>query len=267
MKLPQISIATKLYAIFALLATVTVGLAAVAVVNARHHVALTDEFEAAQAGAQNVDRANGLIYAVMMEARGIYLRARQGRGRGAGGKPARRSSTASAPWLRTGRSGCAPTTPRQFTEFSLRAAHFQNFARELAHIATGVSPQAAREWADTDANHAMQKALQRGPRASSPQSMPSAPRASTARSTARSTRPPGSPACWASSPCCWPPPARSSSGSAVARPLATITQRHRAGRRRRRADGRALRRPPRRGRRAWRARSRCSRTPCAAMKS
>ena len=41
-KLPQLSIAAKLYAIFALLATVTVALAAVAVVNARHHAALTE---------------------------------------------------------------------------------------------------------------------------------------------------------------------------------------------------------------------------------
>jgi methyl-accepting chemotaxis protein len=48
---------------------------------------------------------------------------------------------------------------RQFTEFSLRASRFQNFARELTNIATGVNPQAAREWADTEANHAMQKAL------------------------------------------------------------------------------------------------------------
>ncbi len=51
MRLPQLSIATKLYAIFALLATVTVALAVVAVVNARHHAALTDEFESAFAGA------------------------------------------------------------------------------------------------------------------------------------------------------------------------------------------------------------------------
>jgi len=47
----------------------------------------------------------------------------------------------------------------QFTEFSMRAARFQNFAREIAHIATGVGPQAAREWADTPANQAIQKQL------------------------------------------------------------------------------------------------------------
>ena len=66
-RVPRLSIATKLYAIFALLATATVVLALVAVVNARRHAALTDEFEAALQGSQNVERINGLIYAVVME--------------------------------------------------------------------------------------------------------------------------------------------------------------------------------------------------------
>jgi methyl-accepting chemotaxis protein len=65
-KLPHLSIATKLYAIFALLATMTVGLAVVAAVNAYRHAALTDEFEAAYAGGVNVERVNALIYAVVI---------------------------------------------------------------------------------------------------------------------------------------------------------------------------------------------------------
>jgi hypothetical protein len=71
--LPKLSIAAKLYAIFALMAIVTVALSVVAVSNAREHAALTDEFESANAGNRNVERINGLIYAVMMESRGIYL--------------------------------------------------------------------------------------------------------------------------------------------------------------------------------------------------
>jgi methyl-accepting chemotaxis protein len=157
-KLPQFSIATKLYAIFALLATVTVGLAVAAVVNARYQQSLTDEFEAAQAGAQNVDRANGLVYAVMMEARGIYL-ARDAAAAGTlvDGLAAvtDRIGGVVADWQIRLRADDAS----QFSEFSVRAAQFQNFAREIANIATGVSPQAAREWADTSGNHAMQKAL------------------------------------------------------------------------------------------------------------
>jgi len=72
-KLPNLSIAAKLYLIFALLATVTVALATVAALNARRHAALTDEFRSAFEGAMNVELVNGLIYAVVMESRGIYM--------------------------------------------------------------------------------------------------------------------------------------------------------------------------------------------------
>ena len=73
MKLPHFSIATKLYAIFALLATMTVGIAAVAVVNADRHATLTERFGAAFKGGQNIEQINGLIYALVMETRAIYL--------------------------------------------------------------------------------------------------------------------------------------------------------------------------------------------------
>ena len=73
MRLRQLSIATKLYVIFALLATMTVGLAVVAALNAQRHAALTDEFESAYSGALNVQRIDALIYAVVMESRGIYM--------------------------------------------------------------------------------------------------------------------------------------------------------------------------------------------------
>ena len=75
MKLPHFSIATKLYAIFALLATVTIALAAVAVINARQHAALTGEFESAFTGALNVERVKALLGAIEMESRGIYMSA------------------------------------------------------------------------------------------------------------------------------------------------------------------------------------------------
>jgi methyl-accepting chemotaxis protein len=159
-KLPHFSIATKLYAIFALLATVTVGLAVVAVVNARHHAALTNEFEGALAGSQNVDRANGLIYGVMMEARAIYL-ARDAKAAEVYAESMLsindRIGAVVADWQTRMRADDSV----QFTEFSVRASRFQQFATELAHIATGIGPQAAREWGDTDANSTMQKELNR----------------------------------------------------------------------------------------------------------
>ena len=72
-RFPRLSIASKFYAIFALLATATLALALVAVITARRHAALTDEFEAALQGSQNVERINGLIYAVVMDSRGVYM--------------------------------------------------------------------------------------------------------------------------------------------------------------------------------------------------
>ena len=52
MKLAKHSIAAKLYAIFALLATVMAALATVAIFNAGRHVTLTKEFESAFVGAR-----------------------------------------------------------------------------------------------------------------------------------------------------------------------------------------------------------------------
>ncbi len=71
MKLPRISMATKLYAIFALLATVTIALAAVAVVAALVAVALTKEFEVAFAGALSVERSEDLAEARRLLADGV----------------------------------------------------------------------------------------------------------------------------------------------------------------------------------------------------
>src|ERR1700755_1795609 len=72
-RLPSLSIGAKLYAIFALLATATVALAGIAVINASPPAAMTGEYESALVGTQNVERVNGLIYAVVMESRGIYM--------------------------------------------------------------------------------------------------------------------------------------------------------------------------------------------------
>ena len=63
MTFPRLSIAGKLYAIFGLLASATVGLALVGVVNSRQHAAITDQFESAFHGSINVERVNALIYA------------------------------------------------------------------------------------------------------------------------------------------------------------------------------------------------------------
>ena len=157
--LPQLSIAAKLYAIFALLATATVALALIAVVNARQHAALTDEFEAALHGAQNVERVNGLIYAVVMESRGIYMspdiadREELWRRAAQVQRPDRRGRQ------RLAAASCAPSDAAQFKPFAERIRQFIEFRKELARLGTEVGPAAGREWGDNDANRSVRNAL------------------------------------------------------------------------------------------------------------
>ena len=200
----------------------------------------------------------------MMEARGIYL-ARDA----AAAEPLAESLLALtdriggvvAEWQTRMRADDAA----QFTEFSTRAAQFQNFARELAHIATGVGPQAAREWADTGANHAMQKALNDDLEPARPGLRP-ARRPIYGEIDRHIDQ-----TAWLTSLLAAVAVLLAAAGAfiirhAVARPLATITQ--------------VTERSPPAARRwpspteiaatrsaRWRARLRCSRTPCAAMKN
>jgi methyl-accepting chemotaxis protein len=158
MKLSHSSIAMKLYAIFALLAAVTAALAVVAVVNTRRHVALTDEFESAFAGALNVERVNALIYAVVMESRGIYMSSdiptAKVYGQGLLVFNDRISDV-----LKDWRGAVRSDDSELFEGFSKRIRQFQDFRRELVRRGTEISPAAGREWGDNDANRSVRKAL------------------------------------------------------------------------------------------------------------
>ena len=158
MKLPNLSIATKLYLIFALLATVTVVLATVAALNARRHAALTDEFRSAFEGAMNVELVNGLIYAVVMESRGIYMSSDIPTAKVYGDGLLvfnDRIGEVVKDWQRAVRSD----DEALFGAFSHRIRQFQEFRRELVRRGVEVSPVAGREWGDNDANRSVRKAL------------------------------------------------------------------------------------------------------------
>jgi methyl-accepting chemotaxis protein len=158
MKLPSLSIAAKLYTIFALLATATVSLSTLAALNSRHNTALTNEFERAFMGAMNVERVNGLIYAVVMESRGIYM---------------------SPDWkvaepygkLLLKRLGEMQETAKLWKEKSIEAERasidamakgideFVRFRTELVRLAREENTAKAREFGDNDANRKVRQAL------------------------------------------------------------------------------------------------------------
>ena len=158
MKLPKLSIATRLYVIFALLATMTVALATVAILNANYHVALTKEFESSFVAAENVERINGLIYATVMESRGIYMSPDIQTAKKFAEGLTRFNDQIGAVvegWQRSVLPEDAPV----FAEFAARVKKFQEFRRELVRRGTEISPESGREWGDNDANRTVRTAL------------------------------------------------------------------------------------------------------------
>jgi methyl-accepting chemotaxis protein len=158
MKLPSLSIAAKLYTIFALLATVTVALSLMAVLNARNNTTLSKEFERAFLGTQNVERVNGLVYAVVMESRGIYMSPDIPSAKRYGTLLLQfneRIANVVADW----RKHVGGDDAAQFAEFEKRIQQFMDFRKELVRLGTEVAPAKGREWGDNEANRSVRTAL------------------------------------------------------------------------------------------------------------
>src|SRR3954463_1435420 len=156
--LPKLSIAAKLYIIFSLLAVATVALAGIAVLNARHQSEMTSAYETSLSGTQNVERVNGLIYAVVMESRGIYMSPDVATAKRYGDlllKFNDRITQVVEDW----RKKVHAEDVAQFEEFSKRVAQFIQFRKELVRLGAEVSPAKGREWGDNEANRSVRTAL------------------------------------------------------------------------------------------------------------
>jgi methyl-accepting chemotaxis protein len=140
--LPKLSIAAKLYAIFAVMATTTLALAIVVMLGARQHAISADEFEAANIGTLNAAQVNALIYAVVAESRGLYMTANDAdRKQFVDGIDAFNAQIAKvvSNWRKSVRADDA----RIFSSFSQRIAEFIEHRHELARIGEG-DPAEAR---------------------------------------------------------------------------------------------------------------------------
>ncbi len=145
LNLPKLSIAAKLYVIFALLATVTLVLAAVATISARNNAELTEEFGTAFRAAHHVEEINGLLYAIGMETRGINSSPDI-----ATAKPfveslvrhAGRLAKVMELWKKI----VGPEDIDRYRDFSTRMEKYHESGREKIRLALEVGPQAAREY-------------------------------------------------------------------------------------------------------------------------
>jgi len=143
--LPKLSIAAKLYAIFALMATATVVLSMVAVLNARQHAALTASFQSADAGSRAMERLASLLFSVMLESRGVVL----AQGPSMVNEHAQalikvneRIGSVVDDWQASvGRSDAS-----EFSQLAVQLGEFRNLLLQFARIAHDSGPQAAHDW-------------------------------------------------------------------------------------------------------------------------
>src|SRR5262249_7524466 len=157
-KLPKLSVAAKLYSIFALLAVVTALLGVVSNYNTRQQATLAEEVDVAARAAQNIERVNSLIYAVVMESRGIYMSSdlptvkKYGDG-------LLKFNDQIGEVVAEGQKLVRVDDAEQFAAFAKRGPQFPDFRKELVRRAIDIAPAAGREWGDNDANRTVRTAL------------------------------------------------------------------------------------------------------------
>jgi methyl-accepting chemotaxis protein len=154
----RFSLAAKLYSILALFALLTAAITALSDYNTRRNAELTEAIETAGRAALNVERANSLVYAVVMESRGIYMSTDAAVVKKYGEGLLKFNDQILAV-VKNWESLVRADDAEQFAVFKKRIEQFVDFRRELVRLAVEVSPAAGREWGDNDANRAVRSAL------------------------------------------------------------------------------------------------------------
>ena len=154
----KLSLATKLYSIFGLFALLTAAITALSHYNTSRSTELTEQITTASRAGLNVERINSLVYAVVMESRGIYMSTEPAvvkkYGEGLLAFNARILEVVKN-WEALVREDDA----EQFANFKKRVQQFVEFRAELVRRANEISPAAGREWGDNDANRTVRTAL------------------------------------------------------------------------------------------------------------
>jgi methyl-accepting chemotaxis protein len=157
-KVSGLSLAAKLYSIFGLFALLTAAITALSDYNSRRSTALTAAIETANKAALNVERVNGLVYAVVMDSRGVYMSAEKEAAKKFNEGILKFNDQIMAvvdKWQAIVQSDDAA----QFATFKKRIEQFVEFRKELVRRAVEINPAAGREWGDNEANRSVRSAL------------------------------------------------------------------------------------------------------------
>ncbi|MET4390999.1 methyl-accepting chemotaxis protein [Bradyrhizobium sp. F1.4.3] len=154
----RFTLATKLYAIFALFALLTAAIAMLSDYNSRRSAELTAAIETANAAALNVERVNSLVYAVVMESRGVYMSTEPAVVKKYG-EGLLKFNAQILDVVKRWEAIVKTDDAEQFATFKKRIEQFVDFRKELVRRGIEIGPAAGREWGDNDANRAVRSAL------------------------------------------------------------------------------------------------------------
>ena len=154
----QLSLAAKLYAVFALFGVLIAAITALSDYNTRRHLELTEAVETASRAALNVERVNSLVYAVVMESRGVYMSTEAAAVKKFGDGLLKFNGEILAV-VKDWESIIQADDAQQFAVFKKRIEQFIDFRKELVRRGVEIGGAAGREWGDNDANRAVRSAL------------------------------------------------------------------------------------------------------------
>jgi methyl-accepting chemotaxis protein len=154
----RLSLATKLYSVFALFAILTAAITALSDYNTRRNAELTEAIGTVSRAALNVQRIDTLVYAVVMESRGIYMSTEAAVVKKYGDGLLTFNAKILAV-VKDWESIVQADDAAQFATFKKRIEQFVDFRKELVRRGVEISAAAGREWGDNDANRAVRSAL------------------------------------------------------------------------------------------------------------
>ena len=154
----KLSLAAKLYAIFGLFAVLIAAITALSDYNSRRSAELMDAVETASRAALSVQRVNSLVYAIVMESRGVYMSTDKA-GASKFGEGLLKFNEQLLAVVASWEQLVQADDSAQFAVFRKRIDQFVDFRKELVRRGVEIGPAAGREWGDNDANRNVRTAL------------------------------------------------------------------------------------------------------------
>jgi methyl-accepting chemotaxis protein len=154
----RLSLAVKLYSVFALFAVLIAAITALSGYNTHRNAELTEAIETANRAALNVERVNSLVYAVVMESRGVYMSTEAADVKKYGAAVLKFNDQILAV-VKNWESITLADDAEQFAIFKKRIEQFVDFRKELVRRGIELGHTAGREWGDNDANRTVRSAL------------------------------------------------------------------------------------------------------------